>query len=67
MRIGEVLRRWRRVSDIGLREAARDIGVSHGTLSRVERGEEMSGDTLAKVLAWLFKDGTRSPNGVKEK
>ena len=64
MRIGEVLRRWRRVSDIGLREAARDIGVSHGTLSRVERGEEMSGDTLAKVLAWLFKDST---NGAKQK
>jgi transcriptional regulator with XRE-family HTH domain len=53
MRLGEVLRRWRKMSDMGIREAAAEIGVSHGTLSRIERGEEMSGSTLAKVLGWL--------------
>lgn len=54
MKLGEVIRRWRKMSDIGVRDAAREIGVSHGTLSRIERGEEMTGSTLAKVLAWLF-------------
>lgn len=62
MRIGEVIRRWRKMSDIGIREAAQEMGVSHGTLSRIERGEEMTGTTMAKVLAWLF-----SENGSKAK
>lgn len=56
MKLGEVIRRWRRNSDIGLREAAREIGVSHGTLSRIERGEEMTAQTLAKILMWLFSE-----------
>jgi transcriptional regulator with XRE-family HTH domain len=56
MKLGEVIRRWRRNSDVGLREAAREIGVSHGTLSRIERGEEMDAKTLVKILAWLFSE-----------
>jgi transcriptional regulator with XRE-family HTH domain len=57
MKLGEVIRRWRRNSDIGLREAAREIGVSHGTLSRIERDEEMDAKTLVKLLTWLFGEG----------
>lgn len=56
MKLGEVLRRWRRASDIGLREAAQMIGVSHGTLARIEAGEKMEGDTLAKILVWLLSE-----------
>lgn len=56
MKLGQVIRRWRRNSDIGLRAAAREIGISHGTLSRIERGEEMDGQTLAKILRWLFSE-----------
>lgn len=56
MKLGEVIRRWRRNSDVGLREAAREIGVSHGTLSRIERGEDMDAKTLVKVLSWLFSE-----------
>ena len=54
MRLGKVIRYWRKMSDIGIREAAQQIGISHGTLSRVERGEAMEGETLAKVLGWLM-------------
>jgi transcriptional regulator with XRE-family HTH domain len=57
MQLGDVLRKWRRQSDIGLREAARTIGVSHGTLARIEKGEKMDGDTLAKILVWLMSEG----------
>ena len=63
MKLGEVIRRWRKTSDLGIREVALEIGVSHGTLSRIERGEEMTGDTLAKVLAWLFTDAGKKPKG----
>lgn len=55
MKLGEVIRYWRRMSDLGIREASKQIGVSHGTLSRVERGEKMDGETLVKILRWLFK------------
>lgn len=55
MKIGEVLRRWRRASDLGIREAAKELGISHGTLSRIERGENMDGETLAKLLRWLLE------------
>lgn len=54
MKLGEVIRKWRKMSDVGIREAAKEIGVSHGTLSRIERGEVMDGKTLVKILAWLF-------------
>lgn len=56
MRLGKVIRYWRKMSDIGIREAAQQIGVSHGTLSRIERGEAMEGETLAKVLGWLMSE-----------
>lgn len=54
MRLGQILRKWRRAEDIGVREAAKQIGVTHGTLSRIERGEMMDGATLAKILVWLL-------------
>jgi transcriptional regulator with XRE-family HTH domain len=33
---------------------AADIGISHGTLSRIERGEAVDGVTLIKILFWLL-------------
>ena len=54
MRLGDVLRKWRRLSDTGIREAAKQIGISAPTLSRIERGENMDGAVLAKVLVWLL-------------
>lgn len=54
MKLGEVLRRWRRMSDLTVREAADQIGVPFATLSRVEQGEQMEGRTLAKILCWLL-------------
>lgn len=54
MKLGDVIRKWRKMSDIGIRDAAKEIGISHGTLSRIERGEPMQGDTLAKILMWLL-------------
>lgn len=50
-----MIRCWRRIEDVGIREAAQQIGVSHGTLSRIERGERMDAVTMMKLLRWLFE------------
>ena len=38
---------------ISLREASKFAGVSHATLSRVERGEEPDFRTFARLCRWL--------------
>lgn len=44
----------------GVRETAKEIGISHGTLSRLERGHLPDLDTFRKVCTWLGI----SPNDV---
>lgn len=56
MMVGSVIYYYRVDKFQGLRSLAREIGVSHGTLSRIERGEEMDAKTLVKILAWLFSE-----------
>lgn len=62
MMVGTMIRCWRRIEDVGIREAAKQIGVSHGTLSRIERGEQMDAYTMMKLLRWLF-DEKAAKNG----
>lgn len=64
MMIGTMIRCWRRIEDVGIREAARQIGVSHGTLSRIERGDQMDAYTMIKLLRWLFERPTT--NGARK-
>jgi len=67
MQIGKVLRSWRRIEDIGVREAAQVIGVSHGTVSRIERGEQIDAVTMMKLLNWLFgSSNEHKPKGTKQ-
>lgn len=40
------------MADLTIRDVAGEMGVSPATLSRVERGEECDGATLAKILMW---------------
>lgn len=54
MKIGSVLRTWREAQKLGLRAVAKQIGINHGTLARIERGEEVDGGTLVKLFIWLF-------------
>lgn len=53
-RLGVLIKAWRESEGIGLREAAKMIGTSRSTLSRIERGLEADGDTLAKIIRWLL-------------
>jgi transcriptional regulator with XRE-family HTH domain len=40
----------------GIREAAREVGISHATLSRVENGKIPDLDTFGKICIWLGED-----------
>lgn len=55
MILGEVLRRWRLMSEKDLRTAAKEMGIEGAaTLLRIEQGRSPGGDTLAKILSWLL-------------
>lgn len=67
MRIGELIAAWRQLGLLqagqktgertyGVRAIARQIGISHGTLSRIERGEDFDSQTLAKIMVWMFNE-----------
>lgn len=54
MIIGELIRSWRQKHDLGVREMGHLLGVSHGTVSRIERGEQIDAVTLMKLMNWMF-------------
>lgn len=54
MRLGTIIKGWRDSQRLGIRAVAEEIGISHGTLSRIERGEACDGQTLIKVILWLL-------------
>ena len=54
MKIGEVIRKWRLMSDLTLREAGKQIGLNHSTLSRIECGHMPDAETLATCIMFLI-------------
>jgi transcriptional regulator with XRE-family HTH domain len=54
--LGEVINCWRTIRRMGVREAAKIIGISHSTLSRVENGKPADGKTVVRLLDWLLHD-----------
>lgn len=55
--LGQLLARRR--GNMGLRAAARDIGISPSTLSRVEKGHVPDVGTLEKVCDWLGEETSK--------
>lgn len=53
--IGELIRVWRVVNDLGARDVAKMLGVSAATVSRIERGETVDAKTMLKLICWLFQ------------
>jgi len=53
MNLGIVLRKWRLMSELGMREAAKQIGISSPTLCRIEMGHSPDSKTLMAILNWL--------------
>lgn len=62
MNIGELIQAYRKVNEMkgskshGIRAVSRSIGISHGTLSRLENGESVDGVTMVKLILWMFKE-----------
>lgn len=54
MQLGAVIADYRWVNRIGVRELAKQIGVSAATLNRVENGKPCDGATIIKIQAWLY-------------
>lgn len=52
-RWGQIMVLYRATHQIGMRELAKETGISSATLSRVERGHAMDADTLLKFWTWL--------------
>lgn len=55
MRLSEVIRKYRLMSEKTVRGLASEIGISAATLSRVENGDMMDGRTLTKILVWMMQ------------
>jgi hypothetical protein len=56
MKLIELLKSWRYQNRLSIRGAARQIGISEGTLRRLEAGGEMSLATFLKIDGWTRKD-----------
>lgn len=50
----DVLRSWREQKGLDAKQAAARIGLPHTVYFRLERGENLGGETLATVLRWLL-------------
>jgi ribosome-binding protein aMBF1 (putative translation factor) len=48
-----IVREKRRREQLSLREAARQLGMSFSTVSRIENGEDGSLSNTVKVLMWV--------------
>ena len=60
MRLGIVLRRWRLMSELDLRTAAKAMGTDAATLLRIESGRDPSLRTFTKILAWMLAKDRRA-------
>lgn len=56
MKLGEVLRKYRIMNELTLREVGKEIGIGAATLMRLEQGRIPDGATLAKILNWLLAE-----------
>lgn len=75
MKLGKVIRTYRLMQELTLRELGKEIGIGAATLMRLEQGRDPDGPTLAKIWTWATKpsptvNGQRmreSKNGSKSK
>ena len=54
--LGAVLKKWRLMNDLSVRQAAEIIGLSHPTYARIEWGYAMDAKTFMVVINWLIKE-----------
>jgi plasmid maintenance system antidote protein VapI len=65
MRLGKLLKIYYDMYDIGLREVAKEVGVSHSTINRIINGQTTDIQTAIKLLVWLFLPEPEPQNASK--
>jgi len=55
-KMGKLLSSKRERDHKTLREVAVDIGVSYGTVSRIEHSRPFSSETMVLLITWLYGD-----------
>ena len=55
-KLGKKLRDYRESGNLGLRETARDVGMSPSTLSRIERGRRCTVEQLLTITGFWTID-----------
>ena len=63
MRVGKLIRLYRSVQEIGVREMAKEIGISSATLSRLENGKSLDQSNMLKVINWFFVNPNKARGG----
>lgn len=56
MKLGTVIKKYRVMSELTMRDVAKEVGIGAATLMRLEKGHSPDGATLAKILAWLLSE-----------
>lgn len=56
MKLGKLVADWRTMNRYGTREVAKEIGISHATLSRIESGKPCDSGSMLKLITWMMKD-----------
>lgn len=54
MNLAIVLKRWRVMGELSMRQAGELVGIDGASWGRIERSESSSGENLAKILTWLI-------------
>lgn len=55
MIVGPLIQIYRKENRFSVRQLAKIIGISTATLSRVERGYKADGETVIKIIGWIFR------------
>lgn len=61
IRLSDLIAQWRWATRRELSDVAAEIGIGASTLSRLEKGGNPDGDTLAKVLRWIIAETQQPP------
>jgi transcriptional regulator with XRE-family HTH domain len=56
MKLGLILRKYRAIQELTVRELAADIGIHFTALSRVENGDSVDAQNLMKIFNWLVAE-----------
>lgn len=57
MKLGFLIKIYCQLKNIGTREVAKEIGVSHTTISRIMNGKSTDIKTAVKLFNWLISEG----------